>query len=419
MKFKFFAVFLLLIVCFTFIVPFASADQIDKDGYLFECLNLVYVPGATGTSAYYWNNSGEDFYSVTFPSSSLNSLAVNYPLPNVTRLYFTFAKGGVNIDLPSVNATWRFSSSNVSTRDIVWSTNFNPWKDKLVTYFLICTNYNDENLGSMFSFNGQTLNSMNNFITSRFTFYQGDGWIDYSASSSIGDFVISQGESPIASYNSNSDVSVENLNGQFLTLIVWQGVPTLTNILRATSSYDTGVNILGFYSFIETSDRNAFNEGYNTGFANGQSSGYDTGYEEGREEGYDSGYFAGYDYASEYLQTQVDEDSASYSAGYDTGYDEGLDYAYEHVNESSASYIQGKYDGVESANKYTFLGLISAIIDAPIRAVFGYTSVENGVEIQHGGLLTFEVFGVDMSNFVLSIFSIAVVLCIIRVIRGG
>lgn len=119
-------------------------------------------------------------------------------------------------------------------------------------------------------------------------------------------------------------------------------------------------------------------------------------------------------YALYIYTTEVDFD---FDAQY--YYDEGFNYAKNSVIYNSSSYIQGRLDGIESASNHTFLGLISAVIDAPIRAVFGYTTVENGVVVERPGLLTFEVFGVDMSNFVLSIFSIAIVLCIIRIIRGG
>lgn len=96
----------------------------------------------------------------------------------------------------------------------------------------------------------------------------------------------------------------------------------------------------------------------------------------------------------------------------------GFEYANKNIIYNSASYIQGKWDGIDSAGNYTFLGLISAVIDAPIRAIFGYETIENGVVVVHPGLLTFDVFGYDMSNFVLTLFSIAIVLAVLRIIRG-
>lgn len=115
-----------------------------------------------------------------------------------------------------------------------------------------------------------------------------------------------------------------------------------------------------------------------------------------------------------------------YEKGYDTGHKEGYDNGYANgktdanntVTDTSASYIQGYQDGANNAGKYTFLNLFSAIIDAPIRAVFGYTEIVNGQTVKHPGLLTFEVFGVDLSTFYMSLLTICLVLWIIRLLLG-
>lgn len=71
----------------------------------------------------------------------------------------------------------------------------------------------------------------------------------------------------------------------------------------------------------------------------------------------------------------------------------------------SQAFNNGKQAGIESANKYTFSALVSSVVDAPIKAITG--------------LLNFEIFGVNLKSFMLSIFTIAVVIAIVKLFLGN
>lgn len=116
--------------------------------------------------------------------------------------------------------------------------------------------------------------------------------------------------------------------------------------------------------------------------------------------------------------TYLDLASASsdaYNSGYNVGYTAGQNNANANINYDSASYQQGKLDGIATANNYTFLDLMGAVFDAPIRALFGY--VENGVRVD--GLFTLDILGVNLSSFLLSIFTLGIVITIVRLCLGG
>lgn len=91
---------------------------------------------------------------------------------------------------------------------------------------------------------------------------------------------------------------------------------------------------------------------------------------------------------------------------YDSGFAAGKDSmagAIENARlkgfaEAEAMFNNGVFD-------YSFFGLISAVIDAPIKAV--------------RGLLNFDILGVNMFSFVTSLFSLAVVLMIVKLLLGA
>lgn len=96
--------------------------------------------------------------------------------------------------------------------------------------------------------------------------------------------------------------------------------------------------------------------------------GYSVGYNNGQNAGYSSGYSAGVEAVS---QTQ-------YNSGYSAGYNEG----------------------VSNSNNYSFLGLISAVIDAPIKAFTG--------------LFNFNLLGVNIMQFITALFTLAVIITIVK-----
>ena len=106
------------------------------------------------------------------------------------------------------------------------------------------------------------------------------------------------------------------------------------------------------------------NEMYNYGYSGGYNSGYDTGYSDGKNNGYSDGYNVGQ------------------NVGYNIGYN----------------------NGVSESNDYTFLGLVSACIDAPIT--------------YFNSLFNFELLGVNLSSFLTALFTICVIVTIVKLCLG-
>ena len=91
---------------------------------------------------------------------------------------------------------------------------------------------------------------------------------------------------------------------------------------------------------------------------------------------------------------------SQYNSGYNAGVSDGYSNGY------SNGLIDGKNigynDGVKSANNYSFLGLLGAVVDAPIQAV--------------SGLLNFDLLGFNMLNFFYALVTCALVIAVIRMI---
>lgn len=118
-----------------------------------------------------------------------------------------------------------------------------------------------------------------------------------------------------------------------------------------------------------------------------------------------------------------------YDTGYNNGYNKGKTDGYN--TGFSAGDSQGYARGVESANTYSFLGLFGAIFDAPIKAIFGGTSIlpagttitdSNGntitlqstTTVNRAGLFNFNLMGVNLSGFVLALFSLSILVVVIK-----
>ena len=111
---------------------------------------------------------------------------------------------------------------------------------------------------------------------------------------------------------------------------------------------------------------------YADGFLDGQISGSNDGYEIGKAEGFEEGKKVG----------KEDGLKQGKELGYNTGYAEG----------------------VAAAGDYTFFGLISAVIDAPISAF--------------SALFNFEILGMNMRSFVLSLLTAVVLVAVVRFFMG-
>lgn len=104
-----------------------------------------------------------------------------------------------------------------------------------------------------------------------------------------------------------------------------------------------------------------------------------------------------------------------YNLGFDYGYDVAYNNFVENYEEflqeqynkgvaygKSVAYNEGYNDGAEASNQFTFARLLSSAIDVPINTF--------------KSLFNFEILGVNLTNFFFSLFSISLVLAIIKLI---
>ena len=125
-------------------------------------------------------------------------------------------------------------------------------------------------------------------------------------------------------------------------------------------------------------------QGYYVGSTDGFKQGYGEGYEDGSSESLSNGYNAGS------AQGVTDGSIDGFNQGYDNGLSDGK--------------VIGYNKGVQSANDYSFFALVSAVVDVPIKA---FTSLFN-----------FEILGVNLTSFFYSLFTLACVLCVVKLILG-
>lgn len=144
------------------------------------------------------------------------------------------------------------------------------------------------------------------------------------------------------------------LNGSDVVYYYGDSADVLTHYLYSDTGYNFGFNSRTYY--LASTDSSLYQQGYQSGLTQGYQNGYNSGYNQGTQ----------------------DVSQSQYNAGYDYGYSQG----------------------VLEANNYSFVGLISAVIDVPIKA---FTSLFN-----------FDLLGVNMLSFVTALFTLAVIITIIK-----
>lgn len=202
-------------------------------------------------------------------------------------------------------------------------------------------------------------------------------------------------------------------------------VETITNIrngsFKVTANYDKDTNVYQF----TVPDNKLFllNENYNKA--------YDT--------------FRSYVVQQDYKKTKIPSDNALYLNGYQSaskdfynnGYNDGVAAGEKsgYNKGFTAGDAQGYNRGVEVGGNYSFLGLFGAIFDAPIQAIFGGTTTlpagttitdKNGntttllssATVKRAGLLNFDIMGVNLSGFVLALFSLSILVVVIKFALG-
>lgn len=96
-------------------------------------------------------------------------------------------------------------------------------------------------------------------------------------------------------------------------------------------------------------------------------------------------------YQQGYTQGLADNQQNIYDNGYNAGYDVG--------------YGNGVTDGRADANDYSFVSLIGAVVDVPVQTFLG--------------LFEFEILGVNLASFFLSLLTFAVIIFVIKLVIGG
>ena len=98
-----------------------------------------------------------------------------------------------------------------------------------------------------------------------------------------------------------------------------------------------------------------------------------------------------------------------YDAAYEAGYNSAIE---DNQTQYNLGYENGYQIALANQGKYTFTGLLGAVVKAPITALIGEYNSDTGK--REGGLLTFELLGYDMSNFFMSLVSVCVIIAVIR-----
>ena len=202
-------------------------------------------------------------------------------------------------------------------------------------------------------------------------------------------------------------------------------VETISNIrngsFKVTANYDKDTNVYQFTA----PDNKLFllNENYNKAYDNFRSYVVQQDYKKTKIPSDNALYLNGYQSASKDFYNNGYNDGVA--AGEKSGYNKGF----------TAGDAQGYNRGVEVGGNYSFLGLFGAIFDAPIQAIFGGTTTlpagttitdKNGntttllssATVKRAGLLNFDIMGVNLSGFVLALFSLSILVVVIKFALG-
>ncbi|MDY4159885.1 MAG: hypothetical protein SOY02_06595 [Candidatus Onthovivens sp.] len=192
----------------------------------------------------------------------------------------------------------------------------------------------------------------------------------------------------LVSSNFISDANVYKISSADDSLYIMRDV---YNDVAYSSFLDSFIAQQDFKNVKIPSDNALYLKGYQSASDEYYNNGYNTGFSEGQKSGYNTGFIAG--------------DSAGYSRG------------------------------LEDSNNYSFLSLFGAVFDAPIQALFGGTqrlpagtkitdsngntiTLQTATTVNRGGLLNFELMGVNLSGFVLALFSLSILIVVIKFALG-
>lgn len=182
----------------------------------------------------------------------------------------------------------------------------------------------------------------------------------------------------------DSNSSYYYMNGNTRVDILPENIYSELRISIALRDNDRSLITISFPEYFSSDDILANWTGLPVGNAGEIIAQYHLGDSVNYDEGYNNGFLDGFTDANNTLVT----DSKSYREGYSSG--------------RTAGYSTGYNDGTQAAGNYTFFSLISSVIDVPIQAI--------------KGLLDFNLFGVDMSSLYLSLFTLCIVIMVIKLL---
>lgn len=98
--------------------------------------------------------------------------------------------------------------------------------------------------------------------------------------------------------------------------------------------------------------------------------------------------------------------ASGYTDGYKNGQANGLEEGKKQANENAynTGYNAGVIEGASNSNKYTFLGLVSATVDGVIQPLVK--------------MFNFDLLGFNMSGLIMSLFTLFVIITVLRLILG-
>lgn len=207
--------------------------------------------------------------------------------------------------------------------------------------------------------------------------------------------------------------SIFNFEDYSLTTVNWS-LPSFMSSVVGSNIWTDGTFI--YYSNNNNQNAVCYNNFYYSGYNNGYDIGYNAGYNQGYIDGiegttsetpYDRGYEAGYAAGVATNSGYSNGYNTGYNLGYNEGYSVGSSSGYNtgYNTGSTDGYNQGYNAGIEEGTDYSFLSLMGAVIDAPIKAFTG--------------LFDFELFGTNIKNLLLALFTGSVIIVILKFSLGG
>lgn len=347
----------------------ASADTIVQDTYDFV-FNTVSLP-LNVTGSYSFGSTQNDMLNISLSTHYFTfSLHFTYNgIDHTTSSVNWYTDGlwlndGGNITGLTPITTFGERFSNTSTVFNVGKGSFTQYvgqnpSSSFINYYLL-----SNRVGSSTSFDFNTTMSLSRFYNYVFPNTSTSNGITYSyfpISVELGvERFSSTNFNRVIISNERLSTTTSKFSYTYLNDLDEYFIISSTSSINTSWYSDTSDYYFSYTRFITNNftDNSIYQTGYQEGYRDGESSGYDKGLEIGSKNGYQNGYNA------------------------------------------------GKTAGIQQANDYTFIGLLGAVVDAPIQAVTG--------------LLNFDLLGFNLADFCFALLTLALILTVVRLfLKGG